>query len=75
MWYSQFQLVSLKPSMSFVYMSNVLLLLYLTYSHKYADGESTMVIGQQYHRYENRLNRDFQTNKSNQKWVTDISYN
>jgi transposase InsO family protein len=26
------------------------------------------------HRYENILNRDFNTNRSNQKWVTDITY-
>jgi len=27
-----------------------------------------------YHRYENILNRDFSAEKSNQKWVTDITY-
>ena len=31
-------------------------------------------LGQQIHRYENLLNRQFQANKPNQKWVTDISY-
>jgi len=30
--------------------------------------------GQQLHRYENILNRDFKADKPNQKWVTDISY-
>ena len=32
------------------------------------------VIGQQFHRYENLLNRDFTAQRPNQKWVTDISY-
>ena len=31
-------------------------------------------MGQQTHRYENLLNRDFHADKPNQKWVTDISY-
>ena len=31
-------------------------------------------IGQQAHRYENLLNRQFQADKANTKWVTDISY-
>ena len=31
-------------------------------------------MGQQLHRYENLLNRQFQTDEPNQKWVTDISY-
>ena len=31
-------------------------------------------LGQQIHRYENLLNRQFRANKPNQKWVTDISY-
>ena len=31
-------------------------------------------MGQQIHKYENLLNRDFVTDKPNQKWVTDISY-
>ena len=31
-------------------------------------------MGQQMHRYENLLNRQFQTDRPNQKWVTDISY-
>jgi transposase InsO family protein len=31
-------------------------------------------MGQQLHRYENLLNRDFTADKPNQKWVTDISY-
>lgn len=31
-------------------------------------------MGQQIHKYENLLNRDFVANKPNQKWVTDISY-
>jgi transposase InsO family protein len=31
-------------------------------------------MGQQLHRYENLLNRDFTANRPNQKWVTDISY-
>ena len=30
--------------------------------------------GQSLHRYANRLNRNFQANSPNQKWVTDISY-
>ena len=31
-------------------------------------------MGQQLHRYENLLNRQFHANKPNRKWVTDISY-
>ena len=31
-------------------------------------------MGQQLHRYENLLNRDFHTERPNSKWVTDISY-
>ncbi|MCL2108519.1 MAG: IS3 family transposase [Oscillospiraceae bacterium] len=31
-------------------------------------------MGQQLHRYENLLNRDFHADKPNRKWVTDISY-
>ena len=31
-------------------------------------------LGQQVHKYENLLNRQFQSNKPNSKWVTDISY-
>ena len=31
-------------------------------------------MGQQLHRYENLLNRQFQADKPNCKWVTDISY-
>ena len=31
-------------------------------------------LGQQMHKYENLLNRQFLTNKPNTKWVTDISY-
>ena len=31
-------------------------------------------LGQQIHRYENLLNRDFHTERPNSKWVTDISY-
>lgn len=31
-------------------------------------------MGQQLHRYENILNREFTADKPNQKWVTDISY-
>ena len=31
-------------------------------------------MGQQAHRYENLLNRQFQADKANTKWVTDISY-
>ena len=31
-------------------------------------------LGQQVHRYENLLNRQFQANRPNAKWVTDISY-
>lgn len=31
-------------------------------------------MGQQVHKYENLLNRDFKTNSPNSKWVTDISY-
>ena len=31
-------------------------------------------MGQQLHRYENLLNRDFTAGRPNQKWVTDISY-
>lgn len=30
--------------------------------------------GQAIHRYENVLNRDFQAERPNQKWVTDITY-
>lgn len=30
--------------------------------------------GKRLHRYENLLNRDFNTDRPNQKWVTDISY-
>ena len=32
------------------------------------------LLGQQIHRYENLLNRDFHTERPNSKWVTDISY-
>ena len=31
-------------------------------------------MGQQLHKYENLLNRNFQADKPNRKWVTDISY-
>ena len=31
-------------------------------------------MGQQAHKYQNLLNRDFHTDKPNSKWVTDISY-
>ena len=31
-------------------------------------------LGQQIHKYENLLNRQFQTDRPNTKWVTDISY-
>ena len=31
-------------------------------------------MGQQLHKYENLLNREFQADKPNRKWVTDISY-
>lgn len=31
-------------------------------------------MGQQLHKYENLLNRDFQADRPNHKWVTDISY-
>lgn len=31
-------------------------------------------MGQQVHKYENLLNRDFKTDRPNAKWVTDISY-
>ena len=31
-------------------------------------------MGEQLHKYENLLNREFQAAKPNQKWVTDISY-
>ena len=31
-------------------------------------------LGQQLHRYENLLNRDFHADRPNSKWVTDISY-
>ena len=31
-------------------------------------------LGQQIHRYENLLNRQFQANHPNTKWITDISY-
>ena len=30
------------------------------------------IMGQQLHRYENLLNRDFTAQRPNQKWVTDI---
>jgi len=30
--------------------------------------------GEHLHKYENKLNRDFNTERPNQKWVTDISY-
>ena len=30
--------------------------------------------GQQVHRYENLLNREFHADRPNRKWVTDISY-
>ena len=33
-----------------------------------------MAMGQQVHKYENLLNRDFYADRPNQKWVTDISY-
>ena len=32
-------------------------------------------MGQQLHKYENLLNREFQADRPNHKWVTDISYN
>ena len=32
------------------------------------------IMGQQIHKYENLLNRDFHADRPNQKWVTDISY-
>jgi Transposase and inactivated derivatives len=32
------------------------------------------IMGQQLHKYENILNRDFTATRPNQKWVTDISY-
>jgi len=32
------------------------------------------IMGQQLHRYENILNRNFTADRPNQKWVTDISY-
>ena len=32
-------------------------------------------MGQQLHRYENLLNRQFQSDRPNHKWVTGISYN
>ena len=31
-------------------------------------------MGQQVHKYENLLNREFYADKPNTKWVTDISY-
>ncbi len=31
-------------------------------------------MGQQIHKYENLLNRNFVADRPNQKWVTDISY-
>jgi len=31
-------------------------------------------LGQQSHKYENLLNRNFRADQANQKWVTDISY-
>lgn len=31
-------------------------------------------VGQQLHKYENLLNRPFQADRPNSKWVTDISY-
>lgn len=31
-------------------------------------------MGQQLHKYENLLNREFQADRPNHKWVTDISY-
>ena len=31
-------------------------------------------LGQQLHKYENLLNRDFSAERPNSKWVTDISY-
>ena len=31
-------------------------------------------MGQQVHKYQNLLNRDFHTDRPNSKWVTDISY-
>ena len=31
-------------------------------------------VGQQVHKYENLLNREFYADKPNTKWVTDISY-
>ena len=31
-------------------------------------------MGQQVHRYENLLNREFHADRPNRKWVTDISY-
>ena len=31
-------------------------------------------VGQQVHKYENLLNREFHADKPNTKWVTDISY-
>ena len=31
-------------------------------------------MGQQVHKYENLLNREFQAERPNHKWVTDISY-
>ena len=32
------------------------------------------LIGQQLHKYENLLNREFHAERPNSKWVTDISY-
>ena len=31
-------------------------------------------MGQQFHKYENLLNREFYADRPNSKWVTDISY-
>lgn len=31
-------------------------------------------MGEQLHKYENLLNREFNADRPNQKWVTDISY-
>ena len=31
-------------------------------------------MGQQVHKYQNLLNREFQADRPNSKWVTDISY-
>ena len=37
-------------------------------------GRKWKQMGQQLHKYENLLNREFQANRPNHKWVTDISY-